>query len=100
MNHLGLELLASLEQNFAKSKILHLCSIPVIIDDASLASALAALVISAETLRTTSTNRLTKFELLRNIQLKCLHGQHSILAAAEYLPPGDRWWQVDIYREG
>ena len=143
MNHLGLELLASLERNFAESKILHLkgslrvrlsqlqflhpirpidptiikalrrdfkaegclqhevdCSIPAIIDDASLKSALAMLNVSAETFKSISTGHPTKFELPSNLKLKCLHGQHRILAASEYLPAGDRWWLVDIYGEG
>jgi hypothetical protein len=33
-------------------------------------------------------------------QLQCLHGQHRIRIGSELLPPGDRWWSVDIYLEG
>jgi hypothetical protein len=33
-------------------------------------------------------------------QLQCLHGQHRIRIGRELLPPGDRWWSVDIYLEG
>ncbi|KAH1970748.1 hypothetical protein KXW55_006869, partial [Aspergillus fumigatus] len=32
-------------------------------------------------------------------QLQCLHGQHCIRIGRELLPPGDRWWSVDIYLE-
>ncbi|KUL83669.1 hypothetical protein ZTR_11069 [Talaromyces verruculosus] len=32
-------------------------------------------------------------------QVNCLHGQHRIRAAAEILPPDDRWWTVDLYLE-
>ncbi|EED20933.1 conserved hypothetical protein [Talaromyces stipitatus ATCC 10500] len=32
-------------------------------------------------------------------QVNCLHGQHRIQAAAEILPPDDRWWTVDLYLE-
>lgn len=143
MNHLGLELLASLEQNFAESKILNLtgtarvrlsqllflnpirpidrkiidalkrdfkaegclqheidCSVPAIISDASRTLALEALNVSAERFKATSRNRPAEFELPSNVQLQCLHGQHRIVAATEYLPSGDRWWLVDIYGEG
>ncbi|KIM93529.1 hypothetical protein OIDMADRAFT_35637 [Oidiodendron maius Zn] len=143
MNRLGLELLASLEQRFADSKIAHLrgtarvrlsqlqfmnpirpvdlkivnalkrdfkaegClqhevdfSVPALIDEASLSSALAMLHISTETFKATSALNPAEFELPGNLQLDCLHGQHRILAAAEFLPPGDRWWLVDIYGDG
>lgn len=30
-------------------------------------------------------------------QLECLHGQHRIQAAREFLPPNDKWWTVDLY---
>lgn len=30
-------------------------------------------------------------------QLECLHGQHRIQAAREFLPPADKWWTVDLY---
>jgi hypothetical protein len=143
MNYGGLEFLAKLEQDFAKSKIRHLkgsarvrlsslvfynpfrpidtelkdslkrdfkaegclqheidCSIPALIDNASFLSALEALNVSAESFKSLSNNHPTKFELPANLQLKCLHGQHRIAAAAEYLPYGDKWWLVDIYGEG
>jgi len=35
-----------------------------------------------------------------NITLRCLHGQHRIAAAKEFLEPGDKWWIVDIYVQG
>jgi hypothetical protein len=76
------------------------CSIPAIIDDTSLKSALATLNVSAENFKSISTSHPTKFELPGNLKLNCLHGQHRVLAATEYLPHGDRWWLVDIYGEG
>lgn len=143
MSPLGLELLASLERNFAENKALNFkgtarvrlsqllfldpirpidikivkalkrdfkaegclqhevdCSIPAIIDDVSLTSALATFNVSAGSFKATSTSHPAKFELPSNLQLKCLHGQHRIIAATEYLPSGDRWWLVDIYGEG
>lgn len=143
MNRLGLELLASLEQEFAESKIHHLkgtarvrlsqlqflnpirpvdlkivnalkrdfkaegClqhevgfSVPALIDNASLSSALAVLGISAESFKATSAINPAEIEFPNNVKLDCLHGQHRIIAAAEFLPLGDRWWLVDIYGEG
>ncbi|PWW72046.1 hypothetical protein C7212DRAFT_38371, partial [Tuber magnatum] len=31
---------------------------------------------------------------------ECLHGQHRILAANQYLEPDSRWWEVDLYDKG
>lgn len=33
-------------------------------------------------------------------QVRCLHGQHRLRAAAKLLPVTDRWWLVDIYLDG
>ncbi len=33
-------------------------------------------------------------------QVKCLHGQHRLRAAAKLLPVTDRWWLVDLYLDG
>ncbi|PYH75442.1 hypothetical protein BO82DRAFT_410486 [Aspergillus uvarum CBS 121591] len=32
-----------------------------------------------------------------NLRLQCIHGKHRLKAAAETLPPSDRWWTVDLY---
>lgn len=32
--------------------------------------------------------------------VKCLHGQHRLKAASDILPPSERWWVVDLYRDG
>ena len=38
--------------------------------------------------------------LLLDTSVKCLHGRHRIAAANQVLGPGEKWWVVDIYREG
>ncbi|CEJ55661.1 hypothetical protein PMG11_01909 [Penicillium brasilianum] len=30
-------------------------------------------------------------------RVKCLHGQHRLKAAEDFLSPSDRWWTVDLY---
>ena len=35
-----------------------------------------------------------------NARLECLHGQHRLLAAKEYLDERDQWWIVNLYNEG
>lgn len=32
--------------------------------------------------------------------LVCLHGQHRLAAAAQFLEPEDKWWIVDLYLDG
>lgn len=36
----------------------------------------------------------------RGRQVKCLHGQHRLQAAEDFLFPSDRWWTVDLYLDG
>jgi hypothetical protein len=69
-------------------------------------------VISEEILNTalqkagiSQANLLTKDEppqlcLDNSIKLTCLHGKHRLAAADEFLLPGDKWWVVDLYKEG
>ncbi|KAJ5155476.1 hypothetical protein N7492_008279 [Penicillium capsulatum] len=33
----------------------------------------------------------------RGREVKCLHGQHRLKAAEDFLSPSDRWWTVDLY---
>jgi len=75
-------------------------SVPAILDNISLQRALTSLMVTSESFKSTLTTKPPVFELPTGIQLQCLHGQHRIHAAEEYLPPGDRWWLVDIYSEG
>jgi len=75
-------------------------SVPAILNHTCLQSALATLAVSLEGFKAALTAKPLIFELPSNLQLQCLHGLHRTHAATEYLPPGDRWWLVDIYSEG
>ncbi|KAF2229448.1 hypothetical protein EV356DRAFT_537224 [Viridothelium virens] len=40
---------------------------------------------------------LPNLRLSSDIRLTCLHGQHRVEAAKEYLDASDRWWTVDFF---
>jgi hypothetical protein len=76
------------------------CSIPAVLDEDEFRIGLEKLSASPESFKANSPNSPPRFELSINAKLPCLHGQHRIHAAAEYLPPEDRWWMVDLYGQG
>jgi hypothetical protein len=76
------------------------CSIPAVLNEDEFRICLENLGVSLESFKTNSPNSPPRFELPINAKLPCLHGQHRIRAAAEYLPPEERWWMVDLYGEG
>jgi hypothetical protein len=41
-----------------------------------------------------------RLELDADDRITCLHGQHRIEAAKQYLNGSDKWWIVDLYLEG
>jgi hypothetical protein len=75
-------------------------SVPAIISEVSFNRALSVAHVSAEDFKTVSSSNPAKYKLPPGITLECLHGQHRVLAATEYLPRGDGWWLVDIYGQG
>jgi hypothetical protein len=74
--------------------------VPAIIDQSILQAGLNKLATSPEAFRATSRDNPPRLHLARDVKLECLHGQHRILAAKEYLPPSKRWWAVDLYSTG
>jgi hypothetical protein len=76
------------------------CTIPAVIDDSILHVVFEKLGVSAESFKANSISNPTKFEIPGGLNVECLHGQHRVAAAAEYLPPEHRWWRVDIYGSG
>jgi hypothetical protein len=76
------------------------CSIPAVLNEDEFRICLGKLGVGPESFKTNSPNSPPRFELSVNAKLPCLHGQHRIRAAAEYLPPEERWWMVDLYGEG
>jgi hypothetical protein len=74
--------------------------IPAIIDDSTLEAGLEGLAINAESFKASSTTAPPKLHFGDNVKLECLHGQHRVLAAKEFLAPRKRWWAVDFYGTG
>jgi hypothetical protein len=55
--------------------------------------------VSQRSLLTNDPTRLPDLKFATG-QLRALHGRHRVQAAAEVLPPADRWWTVDLYLDG
>jgi hypothetical protein len=71
--------------------------IPALIDDDILQSALTKSNLDVDSLTRVRVNGSPKLLFSTNVRLKCLDGQHRILAAEQILRRGDRWWAVDLY---
>ncbi|KAH8799388.1 hypothetical protein F5884DRAFT_686783, partial [Xylogone sp. PMI_703] len=53
--------------------------------------------VTAHELLTHQPNGYPRLRFPQGFQLECLHGQHRIQAAREFLLPTDKWWTVDLY---
>jgi hypothetical protein len=74
--------------------------IPAIIEDSILQIGLEKLAINTETFKAVSNSDPPKLHFGCDVKLECLHGQHRILAAKEFLVPSKRWWVIDLYSTG
>jgi Protein of unknown function (DUF3723) len=74
--------------------------IPAIIDDSTLYAGLKKLAMSAESFKTVSNSAPPWLDLQPDMKVECLHGQHRILAAQQFLAASKRWWIVDFYSTG
>jgi hypothetical protein len=74
--------------------------IPAIIEDTILQTGLEQLAINTDAFKALSNSNPPTLDLGRDVKLECLHGQHRILAAKEFLAPSKRWWVVDLYSTG
>ena len=74
--------------------------IPAIIDERSLRDALEVSRLSRERLLSCPNGDIPELTFPEGFRLQCLHGRHRIEAAKDVLPPGDKWWTVDLYRSG
>jgi len=74
--------------------------IPAIIEDTILQTGLEQLAINTDAFKAVSNSNPPTLDLGRDVKLECLHGQHRILAAKEFLAPSKRWWVVDLYSTG
>jgi hypothetical protein len=70
------------------------------VDQPSLDAALRSSDVSARELLTNEPNGCPKLSFPAGFKLRCLHGQHRIQAAREFLLPHDKWWTVDLYTSG
>jgi hypothetical protein len=73
--------------------------IPAVIDDATLSAELQKLDVESDDFRAGSSENPPLFAL-GSAKLECLHGQHRILAADEFLDRSKRWWVVDLFDTG
>lgn len=74
--------------------------IDAVVDQPSLDVALRKSGVSARELLTNQPNGCPWLEFPKDFQLHCVHGQHRIQAAREFLLPTDKWWTVDLYTSG
>jgi hypothetical protein len=74
--------------------------IPAIIEDSILQTGLEKLAMNNETFKAVSNSNPPKLHFGQDVKLECLHGQHRIIAAKEFLVSSERWWVVDLYSTG
>ncbi|CAG8947720.1 unnamed protein product [Penicillium salamii] len=72
--------------------------VPAIVSLHDLADALRKANLSQQSLLTTDARQIPRITFAKG-QLLGLHGRHRVQAAAEVLPPADRWWTVDLYSD-
>jgi Protein of unknown function (DUF3723) len=73
--------------------------IPAVIDGTTLQAQLQKLTLETEIFRAGSSENPPRLSL-GSTKLECLHGQHRILAAREFLDASERWWIVDLFGTG
>jgi hypothetical protein len=69
------------------------CSIPALITESDFSAILEHLRLTPEALKIAEPQP----EIPSAVQLECLHGQHRISAARDFLPLSEHWWLVDLY---
>jgi hypothetical protein len=74
--------------------------IEAVVDQPILDAALRKSDVSARELLTNQPNGCPELSFPAGFKLRCLHGQHRIQAAQEFLLPHDKWWTVDLYTSG
>ncbi|CAG7925989.1 unnamed protein product [Penicillium olsonii] len=72
--------------------------VPATVSLHDLADALRKANLSQQSLLTTDARQIPRISFAKG-QLLGLHGRHRVQAAAEVLPPADRWWTVDLYSD-
>lgn len=54
---------------------------------------------SMNDLRSKDASVWPRLELPAGVQVRCLHGQHRVAAARQFLRGQDQWWVVDIFAD-
>ena len=74
--------------------------IPAIISQQDLDRSIKATGTSLEELLDSKGNEPPMLKLPDGYSLRCLNGQHRVLAALEALRPKDEWWSIHLYLSG
>lgn len=72
--------------------------IPAIIDNDILKRALSISNARYDDIVTKQADRWPKLKLPDDLTLECLQGRLRVEAAKAFLPPGRRWWAIDLYQ--
>lgn len=71
--------------------------VPAVMDDGLLRRSVLDGGASMNDLRSHDPSVWPRLALPVGVQVQCLHGQHRIAAARQYLLGQDRWWVIDVY---
>jgi len=74
--------------------------VPVMIDNEAFYKGLEKLAMNAGDFKAVPKTAPVRFQLDHGTRLECLHGQHRILAAKEFLSSVGSWWSADFYSTG
>ena len=75
--------------------------VPAIINRRAFQDALTASQVRVnELLNPMSGDPPQELTLPPDMRITCLHGQHRLAAAHQFLRPGDKWWMVSLYSDG
>jgi len=74
--------------------------VPAIIDAHFLSQMVREGGASLDDIRSHEPSRWPALKLPEGSEIECLHGQHRLVAAREYLLPRDQWWVIDLYSTG
>lgn len=71
--------------------------VPVVVDNEALEIIHQANIRKEDLKASKFGGTLKQLRLLGTQKLRCIHGQHRLIAAQRILPEDDQWWIADIY---
>ena len=74
--------------------------IPAVVNDDTFQAVIDNAKVNPEQLKGAWATRLVELSFPDSSPLECLHGQHRVAAAEQYLCASDRWWVVDFFGTG